>query len=194
MKKSGLFIIVALVLAASMVLSACQPQTVTQVETKEVPVEVQVEVPVQVTVEKIITPTPINYGDVVFMSTQFNTINEAEAVRGVVLKDFPATVDFIPSDAGTFFDRINAEVEAGKGTASVLGALAGEFSTLQATNSLQDLTSLKAEVADAGISDAFWNVASLGTDITYYVPWIQANYILAVNKQEIGRASCRERV
>ena len=105
--------------------------------------------------------------------------NEAEAVRGVVLKDFPATVDFIPSDAGTFFDRINAEVEAGKGTASVLGALAGEFATLQASNSLQDLTSLKAEVADAGISDAFWNVASLGTDKTYYVPWIQRKACLS---------------
>jgi multiple sugar transport system substrate-binding protein len=160
-------------------LSACSAQVVTQVITQEVPV---IE---QITVEKLVTPIPTYYGDVVWLSTQFNAINEAEAIRGVVIKDFPAKVEFVPDDAGAFFDRINSEVKAEKGTVSVLSCLAGEFSSLQASNSLKDLTSLKAELKDAGIPDAFWKVASLGTDKTYYVPFMQATYILAINKKAL---------
>jgi multiple sugar transport system substrate-binding protein len=179
MKRSRLLFFVAVVLVAPMLFSACQPQVVTQVVTKEV------KVTEQVTIEKLVTPTPIDYGDVVWLSTQFNAINEAEAIRGVVLKGFPAKVEFVPDDAGAFFDRINAEVKAGKGTVSVLSCLAGEFSNLQATNSLKDLTSLKAELKDAGIPDAFWKVASLGTDKTWYIPMMQATYILAINKKAL---------
>ena len=166
-KKVSIYLVTIMIM--TVLLSACSPQGVTQVDT----------------VEKIVTPIPTNYGEVVWLSTQFNAINEAEAIRGVVLKGFPAKVEFVPDDAGAFFDRINSEVKAGKGTVSVLSALAGEFSNLQATNSLKDLTSLKAELKDAGIPDAFWNVASLGTSKTYYVPMMQATYILAVNKKAL---------
>jgi multiple sugar transport system substrate-binding protein len=169
MNKSRIIFFVAAILVVSILLSACQPQVVTKT----------------VEVDKLVTPVPTDYGDIVWLSTQFNAINEAEAIRGVVLKGFPAKVDFVPDDAGAFFDQINAEVKAGKGTVSLLSGLAGEFSTLQATNSLKDLTSLKAELKDAGIPDAFWKVASLGTDKTYYVPMMQATYILAVNKNPI---------
>jgi multiple sugar transport system substrate-binding protein len=169
MNKSRIIFFVAAILVVSILLSACQPQVVTKT----------------VEVDKLVTPVPTDYGDIVWLSTQFNAINEAEAIRGVVLKGFPAKVDFVPDDAGAFFDQINAEVKAGKGTVSLLSGLAGEFSTLQATNSLKDLTSLKAELKDAGIPDAFWKVASLGTDKTYYVPMMQATYILAVNKKAL---------
>lgn len=156
-KKVSVYL--ATIMTLAVLLSACSPQ--------------------------VVTTTPISYGDVVWVSTQFNAINEAEAIRGVVLKDFPAKVEFISEDSGPFFDRINAEATAGKGTVSVLSALAGEFSTLQATNSLKDLTSLKAELKDAGIPDAFWKVASLGTDKTWYVPMMQATFILAINNKAL---------
>ena len=174
-KKVSIFL--ATILTLSLLLSACSQPVATQV--------INQVVTEQLNVEKVVTATPIIYGDVVWLSTQFNAINEAEAIRGVVLKGFPAKVEFVPDDAGAFFDRINSEMKAGKGTVSVLSGLAGEFSNLQATNSLKDLTSLKAELKDAGIPEAFWKVASLGTDKTWYVPMMQATYILAVNKKAL---------
>lgn len=178
-QKMVLMSTLILILTASLLLGACQPQVVT----KEVMVEVTKEVQVEVEVEKIITPTPVDYGDIVWLSTQLKPVNEAEKVRGVLLADFPGKVDFIPDDEGPFYDRITAEVTAGKGTVSVLAALHGDFSVLQASGTLEDLSALRTELADANIAEAFWNVAQLNTDKTYYVPWMQATYILAINKK-----------
>ena len=173
---TGVFALAAI---AGLVLSACQPQTVTV--TREVPVTVEVPKEVEKIVE--VTPTPVDYGSLVWSSTQLRPVGEAEKVRGVILEDFPGTVDFVPDDEGPFHDRIAAEVKAGQGTVSVLGALHGNFSTMAPAGQLQDLTALKDELADRGIPDAFWEVAQLNTDQTYYVPWMQATYIVVINQK-----------
>lgn len=169
MKKGNKVIglLIALIMVFGLSLTACQPKVVE----KEV--------------EKIVVATPTNYGDVVWLSTQLKPINEAEKVRGVIVKAFPGKVDFIPSDEGPFYDRITAEVKAGKGTVSVVAALHGDFSVLAPTGALLDLTALKGSLASAGIAEAFWKVAQLGTDKTYYVPWMQATYIMGVNKKAL---------
>lgn len=165
-----------LILITGLLLSACQPTTVT------VTVEVTKQVPVEVETIIEVTSTPVNYGNLVWLSTQLRPVQEAEKVRGVILADFPGTVEFIPEDEGPFHDRITAEVQAGQGTVDVLGALHGNFSTMAPAGQLQDLTALRETLADRGIPDAFWNVAQLNTEQTYYVPWMQATYIIAANK------------
>jgi len=176
MKQSKFLYIVGSIIIFSMILSACQPGAATEAMN-----------PTEAVVEEAPTEAsaPAEIGDIVWLSTQFNAITEAEAIRGVVLKGFTGNVEFIPEDSGAFFDRINSEVTAEKGIVSVISGLAGEFSTLQATNSIKDISYLKDELKDAGIPDAFWNVASLGTDKTYYVPMMQATYILAINKKAL---------
>ena len=173
---TGVFALAAI---AGLVLSACQPQTVAV--TREVPVTVEVPKEVEKIVE--VTPTPVNFGEFVWLPTQLRPVGEAEKVRGVILEDFPGAVDFVPDDEGPFHDRIAAEVKAGQGTVSVLGALHGNFSTMAPAGQLQDLTALKDELADRGIPDAFWEVAQLNTDQTYYVPWMQATYIVVINQK-----------
>ncbi len=171
--------LIAVLLVAGFILTACQPKTVVEtVVVTEVVTEIVKEV-----VE--VTPIPVNYGDIVWLSTQLRPVQEAEKVRGLILADFPGAVEFIPEDEGPFHDRITAEVQAGKGTVDILGALHGNFSTMAPAGQLQDLTALKASLADRGIPDAFWNVAKLNTDKTYYVPWMQATYILAFNKKAL---------
>ncbi|MBI5052479.1 MAG: carbohydrate ABC transporter substrate-binding protein [Chloroflexi bacterium] len=171
---------------ASVLLGACAPQVVTQ----EVRVTQLVEVTKQVQVEttKIVqvTAAPTNYGNVVWLSTQLRPVQEAEKVRGVILANFAGKVEYIPEDEGPFHDRITAEVKANKGTIDALGALHGNFSVMApAAGQLTDLTDLRATLKDRGIPEAFWKLAQLGTDKTYYVPWMQATYIVAANKKAL---------
>lgn len=167
--------VITIMIAAVFLLSACQPTTVEKI------VEVEKTVEVEVVKEVYITETPVDYGNLVWISTQFKPVQEAEKVRGLILADFPGTVEFIPEDEGPFHDRITAEVQSGQGTVDILAALHGNFSTMAPLEQLQDLTALKATLADRNIPDAFWNVAKLNTDKTYYVPWMQATYVLAFN-------------
>jgi len=170
--SAGALVILAL---PGLILAACQPQVV----------EVTREVVVTQVVERVIAPTAVNYGELVWLSTQLRPVQEAEKVRGVILADFPGEVEFIPDDEGPFHDRVTAEVKAGQGTVDILGALHGNFSAMAPQGQLQDLTALRAALADRGIPEAFWNVAQLNTDTTYYVPWMQATYIIAVNKKAL---------
>jgi len=170
--SAGALVILAL---PGLILAACQPQVV----------EVTKEVVVTQVVERVIAPTAVNYGELVWLSTQLRPVQEAEKVRGVILADFPGEVEFIPDDEGPFHDRVTAEVKAGQGTVDILGALHGNFSAMAPQGQLQDLTALRAALADRGIPEAFWNVAQLNTDTTYYVPWMQATYIIAVNKKAL---------
>ncbi|MGH2606589.1 MAG: ABC transporter substrate-binding protein [Anaerolineales bacterium] len=156
-------------LIAGLVLGACAPQTVTVTREVERIVEV--------------TPTSVDYGELVWLSTQLRPVGEAERVRGVILEDFPGAVEFVPEDEGPFHDRVTAEVQSGQGTVGLLGALHGNFSTMAPAGQLQDLTELKADLAERGIPEAFWDLARLNTDATYYVPWMQATYLVVVNKK-----------
>ena len=175
-----LLILMALV---SLLISACQPQI------QEVPVEVIVTQLVEgEVVERVVTQIvevvapPTDYGNIVWLSTQLRPVQEAERVRGVILANFPGKVEFIPDDEGPFHDRITAEVQTGTGTIDLLGALHGNFSVMAPLGQLQDLSALRGKLADRGIPDAFWEVAQLNTNETYYVPWMQATYVIGVNK------------
>lgn len=186
-KRFALSLGVPLILA--LVITACggaptAPQVVPQTVVVRETVPPQV---VEVTreVEKVVTAAPVSYGEIVWLSTQLRPVQEAERVRGVILADFPGKVEFVPEDEGPFADRVAAEVRAGRGTVSLLGALHGNFTTMAAAGQLEDLTALRRELQDRGIPDAFWQVAQMGTDKTYYIPWMQATYIMAINKKAL---------
>src|SRR5919202_4215450 len=67
----------------------------------------------------------------VFLSTQFNTVTESEAVRSQVIAGFnTAKVDFVGSEVGPWTDRITAEVKSGKGQVGVVGGQHGDFGAL----------------------------------------------------------------
>ena len=184
MKRLARFLVVVAVLASFV--AACAAPTPEVIE-KEVIVEK--EVPVTVMVEKEVVvevpAAPVDYGKVTFISTQGVPIEEAEAMRGVVLADFAGQVEFIGSEYEFFEDTVLSEVQAGKGSLDVLGALYGQYPTLLAAGALQDVGALMAQLGDRGIPASSVELGKLGTDTQYYVPWMQATYICAANKKAL---------
>jgi multiple sugar transport system substrate-binding protein len=129
---------------------------------------------------------PTSGGNLVFFSNQFKPVTEQAKMQDVILKNAPVKAEYIPEDPGPFNDRMNAEQKAGKVTVSLIGSLHGDLDPFVKSGYLEDLTPLAQKLADRGIAPAFMELAHLGAkDKTYYIPWMQATYVLAVNKKAI---------
>jgi multiple sugar transport system substrate-binding protein len=121
--------------------------------------------------------------DVVFLSTQLRPIEEAQKVRDVLLKGGPRT-NFVVEEPARLNVRVDAEQKAGTRSFSVIGALHGEISGLP-SDALDDVGDIMAKLKDRGMPDAIANLGKLGGSRQVYVPWMQATYIMAANKQAL---------
>ena len=120
--------------------------------------------------------------DVVMLSTQFNIEDEMQKLNDNILSGSPVGVEYVGSDSGPFIDTIRAEAESGSGDVSIAAALHGELSTLGAEGLLMDLSDVAAEV---DVAPAFMDLGKLGTDQQWYIPWIQATYIMAARTEAL---------
>lgn len=118
--------------------------------------------------------------DVLFWSTQARPVEEAQAMREIVLSGFGDKVDYQPNEDGPWLTRLQAELQAGSGSIGVLGALDGNFAALD-PDDLVDLDDLGVQSS----SETFNTLARLGTDHMQYMPWMQASYIMAANKEAL---------
>ena len=118
--------------------------------------------------------------ETLFWSTQAKPVEEAQAMREQVLSGFADGVDYQPNDGGPWLTRLQAELQAGSGTIGVLGALHGDFSAMN-PDDLVDLSDMGVMSA----SGTFNDLAKLGTDSMQYIPWMQASYIMAANKDAL---------
>ncbi len=131
-------------------------------------------------------PAAAGGGSLVFFANQFKPVEEQGKMQDIILKDGPVKADFIPEDPGPFNDRLNAEEKAGKVTVSLIGALHGDLEPFVKAGYLEDLTPAVQKLGDRGFAPAFMELAHLGQkDQTYYVPWMQATYVLAINKKAL---------
>ena len=123
---------------------------------------------------------------VTFMSTQFNIIEEAEKFREI-LAESGLEVEYIPTDEQPVFDTLTGEAGQEVGSIDVLGALHGTFPTLVNADVLFDLSPLLEQIeAELDLADAFVELGKMGTtDYQYYVPWMQATYIMAANVEAL---------
>jgi multiple sugar transport system substrate-binding protein len=125
-------------------------------------------------------------GNVTFYSNQLAQVAEAEAFRNTLVRGFDGRVTaiFAASDA-EFENRVKAEARAGRGTVDLLGALHGNFSTLEDKNILTDLTPLVKEFSTGktAIGKDFMTLGRLGTNRQYYIPWMQATYVGIANRR-----------
>lgn len=121
---------------------------------------------------------------VVFFSTQFNVVEEQEKFR-TILND--GGFDFTASEEGPLLDLVNAGAQAGKGTVDVVGSLHGTFPPLQKADTMVNLADLVEDLsATRDFAPAFLSTGLLGTeDYLYYVPWMQATYIMAAHKDAL---------
>ncbi|MCT7373505.1 extracellular solute-binding protein [Chelativorans salis] len=120
--------------------------------------------------------------DILFWSTQAAPVEETQAMRGQVLSGFEEAVDYqATDDRGPWLTRIEAELQAGSGTIGLLGALHGEFVSL--SDDLVDLSDI--ELGDVTVNATFQQLGMLGTGEQKYLPWMQATYIMAANRQAL---------
>jgi multiple sugar transport system substrate-binding protein len=125
-------------------------------------------------------------GKVVFFSNQLAQVSEVNQVRNVLLKGFNGDVDYIVppvSQPQVFFNRVEAEAKAGRGSISLLGALHGDYLVIQ--KYLRDLTPLANQMTRAGIPKDVMTLGKLGTRSQLYIPWMQATYIMVANRRAL---------
>lgn len=131
------------------------------------------------------TPNPTPNGGIIFHSSQYSPVNEAEAMRNVILKGFPTLVDFQPQAPGPFVDIVMAQHAAGKVNIALIGGQHGDFPAFINAGVMQDLTPLMTKLADRKFPEAYSTLGKMGTDKQYYIPWAQATYIMAANKDAL---------
>jgi multiple sugar transport system substrate-binding protein len=124
-------------------------------------------------------------GEIVFLSSQLNPIEEAEKMRNTILANFEGSVDFIPEEPGPFADRIASEAESGEGSVSIIGGLHGDFAGFVAQDFLEDLTDLADELSDRGLIPDYVELAKFGGESVYYIPWMQASYIMVAHRDAL---------
>jgi multiple sugar transport system substrate-binding protein len=198
MKKQNTFLIVFLV--AALLFTACQP---TATEPTPLPVEpTPFEPPVEPTpteqlaepteTEPAAEPTPVMEetptepaqpaGDVVFFSTQFNIVEEAARFREILGEQ---GYDFTGTEEGPLVDLILAGAQAGQSEIDAVGALHGTFASI--TDPMTNMIDVADDLsADREFLPAFLETGLLGTeDYLYYVPWMQATYIMAAHNDAL---------
>jgi len=194
MKRPNIFIttlvIAAFVLAAcgpaptaTAVIPETGPTEATATEAMEVTETVEATEP-PATAEATITPTlgppP---GDVSFFSTQFNIVEEGAKFRAI-LQD-GGNYDYTGSEEGPLVDLVLAGAQTGQGQVDLVGALHGTYPSI--TDAMMNMTDVVDDLsADREFAPAYLQTGLLGTeDYLYYVPWMQATYIMAAHKDAL---------
>jgi multiple sugar transport system substrate-binding protein len=113
---------------------------------------------------------------VTFVSSQFGPVEEQEKFRAILSE---GGFDFTSSEEGPLIDQ----VLAGTGAIDVVGALHGTFPPLARGDAMANMADVADDLSgDRELAQAFIDTGLLGSeDFLYYVPWMQATYIMAAH-------------
>ena len=203
MKRFRIFF--TMLVIAAFVLAACGPQA-TEAPATQAPTEVVTEAPTEVMTEEpteaateaateapteapateaaTVTPTlgPPG-GDVAFFSTQFNIVEEAEKFRAILAEG--GSYDFTGATEGPLIALIEAGAETGQGQVDLVGSVHGTFPPI--ADKMMNMIDVVDDLsADREFNQAYLETGLLGTDdYLYYVPWMQATYIMAAHNDAL---------
>lgn len=186
-RPSRLFAALAVSLVVALIVAACGAAPTpapTPTTAPAAPAPTKAPEPTPVPEVKPTAAPVVDMSSLVFFSTQFAPVEEQEKFRAI-LKE--AGFDFTASEEGPLLDLVTAEAKAGKGTVDLIGALHGTFPPLQRADALANLADLAEDLsATRQFAAAFLETGLLGTeDYLYYVPWMQATYIMAAHKNAL---------
>jgi multiple sugar transport system substrate-binding protein len=123
-------------------------------------------------------------GAVNFLSTQFTPVEERQRFESILSKRITSTkVAYNPVDAGVFASTIQSQVDSNKVQLSLIGGLHGDLAPHAAR--FVDLGDLVNGLHDRGVSVGLTDLGKFGASTVKYVPWMQASYVLAVNKKAL---------
>ncbi|WP_238452973.1 ABC transporter substrate-binding protein [Micromonospora sp. ATA51] len=120
-----------------------------------------------------------------FLSSQFNP-GRGNAVGEDLLEPLAllnCKVAFNPVDPSVFSSTLQSQVDAGKVQVSLVGALHGELA--QHASRLIDLDDVQSSLTDRGFATDILELGRLGGSTTKYIPWMQASYVMAINKKAL---------
>lgn len=190
--------VLAFFIALALILTACggattqtaaptqvmtEPTEVVEEATEAMTEEVmeETEEPMEETEEPVATE---EMAEVVFFSTQFTPVEEQDKFRAILSG---GGYDFTVSEEGPLLDLILAGAQTGQGELDIIGALHGTFPPLVREDALMNLIDLSDDLsADRELIPAFLETGLLGSeDALYYIPWMQATYIMAAHQQAL---------
>jgi multiple sugar transport system substrate-binding protein len=125
---------------------------------------------------------------VAFFGSQAQPAAEARAMTTEVLNGFGEPIDFNSQDtaAQDISAILNEQQKTGVSTIDVIDLTDSDMAALQANGSLQDLTALLHRLeATRTFPGALLEAGRFGTDKQYFIPWLQATYIMVVNKKAL---------
>jgi multiple sugar transport system substrate-binding protein len=120
-------------------------------------------------------------GSVTFLSTQFTPVEERQRFEKILSdKVSSAKVAYNPVEPGVFASTIQSQVDAGKVQVGLVGGLHGDLAP-QASRlvDVDDVAGGRDFVPD------LLELGKLGGSTLKYVPWMQASYVVAVNKKAL---------
>ncbi|MCB5292690.1 hypothetical protein BJQ90_02128 [Arthrobacter sp. SO3] len=122
-------------------------------------------------------------GTVGFLSTQFTPVEEKQRYEAVLKKFLKVPVAYNPVDAGVFASTVRSQVDSGNVSLSLLGGLHGDLAPL--ADSLEDVDPLIRDLSGRGFGKDILELTKVGGTTSKYVPWMQATYVVAVNKKAL---------
>ncbi|WP_117215495.1 ABC transporter substrate-binding protein [Allorhizocola rhizosphaerae] len=123
-------------------------------------------------------------GAVDFLSTQFLPVEERQRFEKILSDHVKsAKVGFNPVDQSAFAATVQAQADANRMQLSLLGGLHGDLAPQR--DRLSDLDDLLGGLGDRQFPGELTTLARLGGSTVKYIPWMQATYLLAVNKKAL---------
>jgi multiple sugar transport system substrate-binding protein len=125
---------------------------------------------------------------VAFVGSQAQPAAEARAMTADVLKGFDLNVDFNSQQtAAQDSQTILQEQASGVSTIDLTDMTHSDLVALQASNALMDLTPLLRRLQhNRTFAQPLLQLGRFGTDKQYYIPWLQATYMMVVNKRALA--------
>ena len=134
------------------------------------------------------TDTPV-----LFISTQFNPIKEANKIRDILKKGYPGDVVFEPANNNFIIRKlksvqIDSEQEQADSEQIVIGAPHGDLLNLYKAGKLMPVKEMLKELPEQVNHSAYLQLASFngvnGGDL-FFIPWMQASYLMVANKKAL---------
>lgn len=122
-------------------------------------------------------------GTVGFLSTQFTPVEERQRYEQVLRNRLSVPVAYNPVEGGVFSTTITSQAKAHNVRTALIGGLYNDLAPL--ADAFDDVSGLLRELGGAGYPEEILKLTTLGGPTPKFVPWMQATYILAVNKQAL---------
>lgn len=131
-------------------------------------------------------PTPpLDVGTVRFLGSQAQPAQEFRVMESV-LAGFQGTVDFDSQQTAANIQTILDDQMTGTSTADLTDLTHSELLGRQSRGALEDLTPLAQRLQkDRRFPETLLRYGTFGTSKQYYIPWLQATYLLAINKKAL---------